>query len=55
MKERLNQIKRVMAAGIDMHIWFRVISCFLYPVTILYFLFTGRMIYDTLLSKENMS
>mgnify|MGYP006865372598 FL=1 len=41
--------------GIMLHIWFRVISCFLYPVTILYFLFTGRMIYDTLLSKENMS
>ena len=40
---------------IILHIWFRVISCFLYPVTILYFLFTGRMIYDTLLSKENMS
>ena len=36
---------------IILHIWFRVISCFLYPVTILYFLFTGRMIYDTLLSK----
>lgn len=40
---------------IILHIWFRAISCFLYPVTILYFLCTGRMIYDTLLSKENMS
>lgn len=98
MKERWNQIKRVMAAWIDMHIVFLmnivvyglvvtvwrigrdyfydyvgsysivwtgflyamsyIVSMFLYyvflEITILYFLFTGRMIYDTLLSKENM-
>ena len=34
-----------------LHICCRIIACFLYQVTILYLLFTGRMIYDTLMSE----
>lgn len=31
------------------HIGFRVLAVFLYPITLLYFLFTGKMIYDRFL------
>ena len=34
-----------------LHICCRIIACLGYPVTILYLMFTGRMIYDKLMSK----
>ena len=34
-----------------LHICCRIIACLVYPVTILYLMFTGRMIYDKLMSK----
>lgn len=35
-----------------LHICCRIIACLIYPVTILYLMFTGRMIYDTLMSEQ---
>lgn len=34
-----------------LHICCRIIACLIYPVTIIYLMFTGRMIYDMLMTE----